>query len=154
MAKNKSQKHRIKETTPGFDAHEERSDIPYAMRLQLKKAARIGSEREDAAATSAKLALVAMNDVMHVGFQRGCEFAKRYMELDAEYYADREIEEVHLQERLKKMGYVVDERGRIHAVMDAEGKFINAKDVDKHEGLQEHIDGIARWGERSKIGGK
>lgn len=121
-----------------------RSDIPYAARIQMAKLDTIGRNRGDAAAVSAKLALVAINELFGIGFERGIQFAQLYMKLDTEFYADREIEEAHLNERLRKMGYIVDKHGKVHAVVDPDGKPIKAQDVDKHGGLPETIEKVSR----------
>lgn len=101
----------------------ERSDVPYAVRLQAKKYAETKAQRDDAVMVALQVACVALNDTEGLGYVRLSRFAKRLQELMREFYADREVQEVHLAKRLEQMGFVV-ENGRMYCLEDLEGKIV------------------------------
>lgn len=101
----------------------ERSDIPYALRLQMNKVRQVSDHRDDAARVALKVAMVALNDTEGLGYVRLSRFAKRLQELLKLYYEDREVQDVHLDERLREMGFRV-EGGRVFALEDSEGNFV------------------------------
>ena len=106
-----------------------RSDIPYALRLQMQKVNMVVDHRDDAARVALKVALVALNDTEGLGYMRLSRFAKRLQELISLFYEDREVQEVHLNERLKAMGFDIRD-GRVFALEDLEGNIVKrgAKD--------------------------
>lgn len=107
----------------------QRSDIPYALRLQMQKVNQVIDHRDDAARVALKVALVALNDTEGLGYIRLSRFAKRLQELISLFYEDREVQEVHLDERLKAMGFDIRD-GRVFATEDLEGNIVKrgAKD--------------------------
>ena len=100
-----------------------RSDIPYALRLQMKKVNQVIDHRDDAARVALKVALVALNDTEGLGYVRLSRFAKRLQELIAIFYEDREVQEVHLDERLKSMGFDIRD-GHVFALEDGDGNIV------------------------------
>lgn len=82
-----------------------RRDIPYSQRMAMERWETIRDEREDAAITSLRLACVALNDTEGLGYKRICKFAVRCTQLHKEYYADRELGELHLNRRLAAIGF-------------------------------------------------
>ena len=50
-------------------------------------------------------------------------YALRLQELIALFYEDREVQEVHLDERLKSMGFDIRD-GRVFAIEDGEGNIV------------------------------
>ena len=110
----------------GQKKNKSRSDIPYALRLQMAKVAQVRDHRYDAARVALKVALVALNDTEGLGYVRLCRFSKRLQELVAEFYEDREVQEVHLDERLKSMGFDIRD-GRVFSLEDQDGNFVKKK---------------------------
>lgn len=105
------------------------SDIPYALRLQEKKMQEIGNERQDAAYTALCVALVVMNDELGLGYKRLVNFSKSLMVAIKEYYKDPEIEEAHLMQRLRQIGFAFED-GKLIATIDHEtGEPIKRKDI-------------------------
>ena len=76
------------------------SQIPYAKRLQMQKEATIYNHREDAARTAMKVACVALNDTMGMGFQR-----------------------------LEEIGFQVGENGEVFTMQGPDGKFVKPEEV-------------------------
>lgn len=112
----------------------QRSDIPFAQRLQMDKAAAISYHREDAARIALQIACVALNDTEGLGYQRLSRFAKRVNELCSEYWEDPEVEDYHLHERLKELGFIVNEDGHMIAIeSEKEGEFIPVKKFREYE---------------------
>lgn len=100
--------------------HFGRSDIPYKDRLLMDKYSRIRDHRNDAARVVLKVACVALNDTEGLGYQRLSRFAKRLRELVQEYYADPDVQEVHLNERLEQMGFIIDPNGVMFCVENSQ----------------------------------
>lgn len=100
--------------------HFGRSDIPYKDRLLMDKYSRIRDHRNDAARVALKVACVALNDTEGLGYQRLSRFAKRLQELVQEYYADPDVQEVHLNERLEQMGFIIDPNGVMFCVENSQ----------------------------------
>ena len=98
----------------------DRRDIPYSQRMKMQRAQEIHRHREDAATTALKIAMVALNDTENLGFTRLCRFATRLRELNAAYWADPEREDVHLNDRLEKMGFQIGENGGVMVYEDPE----------------------------------
>lgn len=113
----------------GQKKNKARSDIPYALRLQMAKVAQVRDHRDDAARVALKVALVALNDTEGLGYVRLSRFAKRLQVLLDEFYQDREVQEVHLDERLKTMGFDIRD-GRVFATEDLEGNIVKRKEVE------------------------
>lgn len=101
----------------------EMSQIPYALRLQARKYADTKANRDDAAMVAMKVACVALNDTEGLGYFRLCRFAKRVKELIDLFYADRDVQEVHLNQRLEQLGFVFYE-GRMHCLENEDGDVV------------------------------
>lgn len=97
------------------------TSIPYAERLRMNKFRTIAEHRDDSAITALKVACVALNDTEGLGFDRLCRFALRLQTLMAEFYANPDIEEVKLNDRLRKIGFYVDERGHLLVRRNSDG---------------------------------
>lgn len=102
-----------------------RSDVPYAVRLQMQKYAEIKQHRDEAARIALQLACIALNDTEGLGIVRISRFAKKLHALIDEYYEDTEVGEVHVQQRLRSMGFVM-ENGRMFALEDQDGNIVRA----------------------------
>lgn len=100
------------------------AQLPYAVRLQQRKAKEIGDERQDAAETVIKLACLALNETEGLGFYRLSRFAVKLMENVKEFYADRERMEYWVNKRLCDMGFEISDRGTVLANVDAQGDYI------------------------------
>ena len=108
-----------------------RSDIPYAMRMQLQKYEQVRQHRDEAAKIALHLACVALNNTEGLGYLRLVRFAKEPKKLIAEYYADEEVGQAHLLHRLEQIGFLVKD-GRIYAVEEAEtGKVVLPSSLEK-----------------------
>lgn len=99
------------------------SDIPYKDRLMVNKYASIAAHRDNAALIAMKIATVALNDTEGMGYLRLSRFAKRQHELTEEFYADPEYQEAKLDERLRQLGFLV-ENGRIYCAEDDNGQIV------------------------------
>lgn len=108
-----------------------RRDIPYADRLVLEKYRTVADQRDDAARTALMLACIALNDTEGLGLTRITRFAIRLQGLIKEYYQDQEVGLVHTQQRLRKIGFLVDGK-RMVVGFDAEGKPIKLPEVEKN----------------------
>ena len=106
--------------------HPVRSDIPLADRLLMQKYQDIADHRNDAARIAMMIACVALNDTEGLGYLRLSRFAKRQADLIAEYYADPEVGSVHLQNRLRELGFIVKD-GRMYAVENQDGEVVPTK---------------------------
>ena len=106
-----------------------RSDIPYKDRLLMAKYATIAEHRDHAALVAMKIATAALNDTEHMGYLRLCRFAKRQQELTELYYSDPEYQEAKLDERLKQMGFMV-QNGRIYGAVNEAGETVPVKDLE------------------------
>lgn len=99
------------------------SDIPYKDRLMVNKFANIAAHRDNAALIAMKIAMVALNDTEGLGYLRLSRFAKRQHELTEEFYKEPEYQEEKLDERLRQMGFLV-ENGRIYCAEDDGGQIV------------------------------
>ena len=99
------------------------SDIPYKDRLMVNKYASIAAHRDNAALIAMKIATVALNDTEGMGYLRLSRFAKRQHELTEEFYADPEYQEAKLDERLRQLGFLV-ENGRIYCAEVDNGQIV------------------------------
>jgi hypothetical protein len=116
----------------------QRSDIPYKDRLLMRKHQEIAAHREDAARIALKIACVALNDTEGLGFIRINRFADRLHELLREYYADPDLEEVHLNTRLEQMGFLINREGHMIALRDAvTGQPITVQEAKRMEAAKD-----------------
>lgn len=113
----------------------ERSDIPYAARLQMQKHEEIRKHRDEAARIALQLACVALNDTEGLGYSRLSRFAYRLHVLIAEYYQDTQVGEEHLQQRLRSMGFLM-EGGRMFALQDGEGNMVRADRIPEEAKIE------------------
>lgn len=102
----------------------QRSDIPYKDRLMVNRCANIAQHRDHSALVANKVGMVALNDTEGLGYLRLSRFAKRYHFLNEEYYKDPEYQEAKLDERLKKLGFLVEE-GRVFCAEDDEDNIVS-----------------------------
>lgn len=100
------------------------SDIPYKDRLMIGQYANIAQHRDHSALVANKVGMVALNDTEGLGYLRLSRFAKRYHFLNEEYYSDPEYQEAKLDERLKKLGFLVEE-GRVFCAEDDEDNIVS-----------------------------
>lgn len=105
----------------------QRTDIPYAERIQMQRRQEIAFNREQAARIVLQLACVALNDTEGLGYYRITRFAKRLNTLVNEYYDQPDVEDVHLKERLSQMGFLVEGDHIYAAERDSDGKVVPAK---------------------------
>ena len=101
----------------------QRSDIPYKDRLMVNQFANIAQHRDHSALVANKVGMVALNDTEGLGYLRLSRFAKRYHFLNEEYYQDPEYQEAKLDERLKKLGFLVED-GRVFCAEDDEDNIV------------------------------
>lgn len=101
----------------------QRSDIPYKDRLMVNQFANIAAHRDHSALVANKVGMVALNDTEGLGYLRLSRFAKRYHFLNEEYYQDPEYQEAKLDERLKKLGFLVED-GRVFCAEDDEDNIV------------------------------
>lgn len=102
----------------------QRSDIPYKDRLMVNQFANIAQHRDHSALVANKVGMVALNDTEGLGYLRLSRFAKRYNFLNEEYYSDPEYQEAKLDERLKKLGFLVED-GRVFCAEDDEDNIVS-----------------------------
>lgn len=120
MAKNKKPKR-------------ERSDIPYAERLRMKKLEHIAEHRDDAHLIELKLSLVSLNEALGLGCIRLSQYAKVQQQNREKFYADHEYERVKLDQAVRQLGFIVED-GRLIAALGEEGKVIPAKKQEVRNG--------------------
>lgn len=116
-----------------------RSDVPYVVRMQAQKYAEIKHHRDEAARIALQLACIALNDTEGLGIVRISRFAKKLHALIDEYYEDTEVGEVHVQQRLRSMGFVM-ENGRMFALEDHDGNIVRADRLPPKEQSDEKED--------------
>lgn len=107
-----------------------RSDIPYKDRLLMNKYVTVAEHRDDAALLAMKIATVALNDTEGMGYFRLARFAKRQQELTEEYYADPEYQGAKLDQRLRQLGFRV-ENGRVYGAIDGDGNTVSIKNLEE-----------------------
>lgn len=105
-----------------------RSDIPYADRLLMEKYNTVREHRNDAARTALKIGCVALNNTEKLGYARLVRYAMEQQSLTEEYYRDPEVEEVHLNDRLRQIGFVMKD-GKMLGAVDADGKPVKMEDL-------------------------
>lgn len=76
------------------------SQLPYALRLQIRRRSEIAAERESAATQMMMAFLEALHDNEKLGFLRLHRYGSHAMELIREFYTDRELNEDRLRRRL------------------------------------------------------
>lgn len=99
----------------------QRSDIPYKDRLMVHQFANIAQHRDHSALVANKVGMVALNDTEGLGYLRLSRFAKRYHFLNEEYYSDPEYQEAKLDQRLRQLGFLVED-GRVYCAEDDDGE--------------------------------
>ncbi len=82
----------------------ERSDIPYAMRMALKRRSEIAANRDHAAKIAMFCNSYALHELEGVGYKRLVIFCNRHLEIVNEVYEDIEVGMAHLKQRLDDMG--------------------------------------------------
>lgn len=102
----------------------QRSDIPYKDRLMVGQFANIAQHRDHSALVANKIGMVSLNDTEGLGYLRLSRFAKRYHFLNEEYYKDPLYQEAKLDERLKKLGFLVED-GRVFCAEDDEDNIVS-----------------------------
>lgn len=102
----------------------QRSDIPYKDRLMVGQFANIAQNRDHSALVANKIGMVSLNDTEGLGYLRLSRFAKRYHFLNEEYYKDPLYQEAKLDERLKKLGFLVED-GRVFCAEDDEDNIVS-----------------------------
>lgn len=115
----------MKRRNPRF----QRSDIPYSDRLLMQKYDSIREHRDEAARNALHLACVALNDTEGLGLKRLSKFAQRLRELIQEFYSDPEVGQVHLEKRLRQLGFKI-ENGHMYVIENsATGELVNANKI-------------------------
>lgn len=107
----------------------QRSDIPYKDRLMVNQFANIAQHRDHSALVANKVGMVALNDTEGLGYLRLSRFAKRYHFLNEEYYSDPEYQEAKLDERLRKLGFLVED-GRVFCAEDDEDNIVSTDTLE------------------------
>lgn len=102
----------------------QQSDIPYKDRLMVKNFATIAQHRDHAALVANKIGMVSLNDTEGLGYLRLSRFAKRYHFLNVEYYKDPEYQEAKLDDRLRQIGFLVED-GRVFCAEDDEDNIVS-----------------------------
>lgn len=109
-----------------------RSDIPYLQRMQMERVQQIAHHRDDAARIALQVACVALNDTEGLGYLRLSRFAKRLQTLIREYYEDPEVGAVHLETRLRQMGFLVKD-GRMHCAETEQGEIVPTRLLEEQQ---------------------
>lgn len=102
----------------------QRSDIPYKDRLMVGQFANIAQHRDHSALVANKVGMVSLNDTEGLGYLRLSRFAKRYHFLNEEYYKDPEYQEAKLDQRLRQLGFLV-ENGKVLCAEDENGEIVS-----------------------------
>jgi hypothetical protein len=106
------------------------SDIPYKDRLLMNKYRDVAKHRDEAARIALQVACVALNDTEGLGYTRLSRFAKRLQVLISEYYEDPEVGDVHLEQRLAQLGFLIKD-GRMYCVENAAGEIFPTKKLEE-----------------------
>lgn len=101
----------------------QRSDIPYKDRLMVNQFANIAQHRDHSAIVANKIGMVALNDLKGMGYVQLTRWGLLYNLLNEEFYTDPEYQEAKLDERIRKMGFVV-ENGRVIVAEDENGEIV------------------------------
>lgn len=99
------------------------SDIPYKDRLLVNQYATIAQHRDHSALVANKIGMVALNDLKGMGYIQLTRWGKLYHCLNEEFYQDPEYQEAKLDERIRKMGFVVED-GKVIYTEDENGEII------------------------------
>ena len=108
---------KIKKKTNGI----QHSDIPYKDRLMVSQFANIAQHRDHSALIANKIRMIAENDEEGLGYLRVSRISKRYHSLNEEYYQDPEYYEAKVDQRLRQMGFLVED-GRVFCAEDDNGE--------------------------------
>lgn len=101
----------------------QRSDIPYKDRLMVNQFANIAAHRDHSAVVANKIGMVALNDLKGMGYIQLTRWGLLYNSLNEEFYTDPEYQEAKLDERIRKMGFVVEE-GKVIIAEDVNGEIV------------------------------
>ena len=99
------------------------SDIPYKDRLMVGKFANIAEHRDHSAIMANKIRMIAENDEEGLGYLRVSRISKRYHDLNEEYYSDPDYMEAKVDQRLRQMGFLVED-GRVFCAEDEDDKIV------------------------------
>lgn len=102
----------------------ERSDIPYKDRLMVEQFANIAQHRDHSALVANKLRMIAENDEEGLGYLRLSRISKRYHFLSEEYYKDPEYQEAKVDQRIRQIGFLVED-GRVFCAEDDEDNIVS-----------------------------
>lgn len=81
-----------------------RSDIPYAQRIKMKKHAMIVHERETAAKAIMFCNARALHELEGIGYKRLIKYALHFKSLNDDFYEDPILEMEHAKRRMEQMG--------------------------------------------------
>lgn len=106
-----------------------RSDIPYSVRLAMKKAQEIGNEREDAASVALYIMPLRLNKDYGFGFTRLFRLARETGKSIRAFYKSStpDVERHNLEEALKQIGFEFAPDGKMLATVDADGEPVKGK---------------------------
>ena len=107
----------------------QRSDIPYKDRLMVNQFANIAAHRDHSALVANKLRMIAENDEEGLGYLRLSRIAKRYHNISEEYYTDPEYYEAKADQRLRQMGFLVED-GRVFCAEDDEDNIVSTSTLE------------------------
>lgn len=99
------------------------SDIPYKDRLMVNRYANIAQHRDHSAVVANKIGMVALNDLKGMGYIQLTRWGLLYNSLNEEFYSDPEYQEAKLDERIRKMGFVVED-GKVIVAEDENGEIV------------------------------
>lgn len=102
----------------------QRSDIPYKDRLMVNNFATIAQHRDHSALVANKIRMIAENDEEGLGYLRLSRISKRYHFLNEEFYQDPEYQEAKVDERLRHIGFLVED-GRVFCAEDDEDNIVS-----------------------------
>lgn len=111
MAKQK----KPRKNRPGKDSIMDRSDIPYAKRINMQHNSRIAANRHQSAKAAMFCLCVAIHKVKGVGYKKLVEFSLRYKEVEDEIYEDLEVGMDHAKRRMEQIGMPIS--GELYAVV-------------------------------------
>ena len=127
----------------------QRSDIPYKDRLMVSNFATIAQHRDHSALVANKIGMVSLNDTEGHGYLRLSRWAKRYHILNEEYYKDPEYQEAKLDERLRKLGFLVED-GRVFCAEDDEDNIVSTDTLELCPEIlfvREHLSRVSQFGQ-------
>lgn len=118
MAKQKKHKKKQKRKAQGIM---DRSDIPYAQRLNLQHDNDIMVNRDHASKIAMYCLSAAMYEEEGIGYKRLIRFSFHFKELVDEFYKDPELKMAHAKSRMEQIG------------MPISGEFYTIKDPEKRD---------------------